>query len=127
MLANISKAFGAVLLIVGILGFVPAFTPDGHLLGIFHVNTFHNLVHVLSGVAALAAGFSGYKYAKLYFQVFGVVYALVAVLGVFYGNDPILGLIAHNYADLYLHIAIAATALTLGFGNVVKDDHVVAA
>jgi hypothetical protein len=123
MLANISKLFGAVLLVVGILGFVPAFTPDGHLLGIFHVNAFHNMVHVLSGVAALAAGFTGYKYSKLYFQVFGVVYALVAVLGVFYGNDPILGLIAHNYADLFLHIAIATTALTLGFGNVVKDEH----
>lgn len=127
MLANISKLFGAVLLVVGILGFVPALTPDGHLLGIFHVNVFHNLVHVLSGAAALAAGFTGYKYSKLYFQVFGVVYALVAVLGVFYGNDPILGLIAHNYADLYLHIAIAATALALGFGNIVKENHTVAA
>lgn len=123
MLANISKAFGAVLLVVGLLGFVPALTPDGLLLGIFHVNALHNVIHILSGVAALAAGFSGYRYSKLYFQVFGVVYALVAVLGVFYGNDPILGLIAHNYADLFLHIAIAATALTLGFGNVVKDDH----
>jgi hypothetical protein len=127
MLANISKLFGAVLLVVGILGFVPAFTPDGHLLGIFHVNAFHNMVHVLSGVAALAAGFSGYKYSKLYFQVFGVIYAIVAVLGVFYGDNPILGLIAHNMADLILHIVIAGTALTLGFGNVVKDDHTVTA
>ena len=77
----------------------------------------------MSGVAALAAGFSGYKSSKMYFQVFGVIYALVAVLGVFYGDNDILGLVAHNMADLVLHVVIAATALTLGFGNVVKDDH----
>lgn len=127
MLANIAKVFGAVLLLVGILGFVPAFTPDGHLLGIFHVNAFHNIIHVLSGVVALAAGFSSYSASKIYFQVFGVIYGLVAVLGVFYGDNPILGLIAHNMADLILHIVIAAAALTLGFGNVVKEDHAVTA
>ncbi len=123
MLANISKVFGAVLLVVGLLGFVPALTPDGNLLGLFHVNAVHNLIHILSGVAALAAGFSGYKNSKLYFQVFGVIYAVVAVLGVFYGDNDILGLVAHNMADLLLHIVIAGTALTLGFGNVIKDDH----
>lgn len=127
MLSNIAKAFGAVLLLIGILGFIPAFTPDEHLLAIFHVNAFHNMIHVLSGVAALAAGFSGYKASKLYFQVFGVIYAIVAVLGVFYGDNPILGLIAHNMADLVLHIVIAGSALVLGFGNVVRDDDKVVA
>jgi hypothetical protein len=122
MLANISKVFGAVLLVVGLLGFVPALTPDGNLLGIFHVNTVHNLIHVLSGIAALAAGFSGYAYSKLYFQVFGVIYGLVAVLGLFYMDNDILGIVAHNTADLLLHVVIAGAALALGFGNVVKDD-----
>ncbi len=122
MLANISKVFGVVLLLVGILGFVPALTPDGNLLGIFHVNAVHNLIHIASGLAALAAGFSGYAHSKLYFQVFGVIYALVVVLGLFYGENDILGIVAHNMADLFLHIAISAAALTLGFGNVVKDD-----
>ena len=127
MLSNIAKAFGAVLLVVGLLGFVPALTPDGNLLGIFHVNAVHNVIHILSGLVALGAGFSGYRASKMYFQVFGVVYGLVAVLGVFYGDNAILGLVAHNYADLVLHIVIAATALTLGFANVVRDDEVVAA
>ena len=122
MLANIAKVFGAVLLLVGLLGFVPALTPDGNLLGIFHVNAVHNMIHVLSGVAALAAGFSGYSYSKLYFQVFGVIYGLVVVLGLFYGDNDILGIVAHNMADLFLHIAIAGLSLALGFGNVVKDD-----
>lgn len=117
MLANISKLFGVVLLAVGVLGFVPALTPDGHLLGIFHVNAVHNVIHVLSGVAALAAGFAGGSYARLYFQVFGVVYALVTVLGFVYGDNDILGLVASNMADTILHIVIAGSALVLGFGK----------
>ncbi|PYL96244.1 MAG: DUF4383 domain-containing protein, partial [Verrucomicrobia bacterium] len=45
--------FGIVFLAVGILGFVPGVTSDVNgmpmLLGIFHVNTAHNLVHIVSG------------------------------------------------------------------------------
>ncbi len=122
MLSNIAKLFGVVFLLIGVLGFVPALTPNGHLLGIFEVNPLHNAIHLLSGMAALAAGFSGCKLSKLYFQVFGVVYGLVAVLGVFYGEEAILGIVAHNMADIVLHIVIAAAALALGFGNFVKDD-----
>jgi hypothetical protein len=115
-----AKVFGAVFILIGILGFVPAFTPDHHLLGIFHVNAVHNIIHLASGAAALVAGFASYKASKMYFQVFGVVYALVAVLGIFAGDKDILGLVAHNTADLFLHIAIAGAALYLGF--VVKED-----
>lgn len=122
MLSNIAKVFGVVFLLIGVLGFVPALTPDGHLLGIFEVNAVHNVIHLLSGAVALAAGFTGYRESKLYFQVFGVVYGLVAVLGLFYGENAILGIVAHNMADLLLHIVIAGAALTLGFANVVKDD-----
>ncbi len=122
MLANVSKLFGAVLLLVGVLGFIPAVTPDGHLLGIFHVNAVHNVIHVLSGVAALAAGFSGASYARLYFQVFGVIYGLVTVLGFVYGDNDILGLVASNMADTILHIVIAGSALVLGFGKFGAND-----
>lgn len=122
MLRLAAKIFGAVFLLIGVLGFFPVFTPDGNLLGIFHVNTLHNLVHLASGVVALIAGFSSARYAKMYFQVFGVVYALVAVLGFVYGDNSILGLVASNVADTLLHVVIAAAALTLGFGNVVHEE-----
>jgi heme/copper-type cytochrome/quinol oxidase subunit 3 len=49
--------FGIVFLLIGILGFVPAATPaNGMLLGIFHVNTAHNFVHLASGVVFLLCG-----------------------------------------------------------------------
>lgn len=115
-----AKAFGAVFLLIGVLGFIPAFTPDNHLLSIFHVNTVHNLIHIASGVAALAAAYTSYQASKMYFQIFGVVYALVAVLGLFAGDKDILGIVAHNTADLLLHVVIAAAALYLGFAA--KED-----
>ncbi len=127
MLRLAAKVFGAVFLLIGVLGFVPALTPDGNLLGLFHVNALHNIVHLASGVVALLAGFMGARNSKLYFQVFGVVYALVAVLGFAYGDNNILGLVASNMADTLLHVVIAVAALTLGFGNVAKDESTVAA
>ena len=35
--------------------------------------------------------------------------------GMYYGDRPIVGLLANNYADVGLHVAIAIVALYLGF------------
>jgi uncharacterized membrane protein len=115
-----ARIFGIVFLLIGILGFFPVFTPNNNLLGIFEVNTVHNLIHILSGLAALA-GSTSYAYSRLYFQVFGVVYGLVTLLGVFYGNSALLGIVAHNVADIFLHAVITAGALYLGFGTPRKE------
>jgi hypothetical protein len=116
MLKKIALVFGVVFVAVGLLGFVPAAAPEGHLLGLFHINPLHNVVHIASGAVALWAGLTNERNAKLYFQIFGVVYALVAVLGFVYGDQPILGLVANNAADTWLHVVIAAVTLYLGFG-----------
>lgn len=110
---NLAWAFGIVLTVVGILGFVPGLTNDGLLLGIFQVDPLHNVIHLLSGVVALVAVMMG-AYVRQYFQVFGVVYALVAILG-FVQGDTVLNLIAINMADNVLHVAIAAVSLWAGF------------
>ena len=117
MLKKIALVFGVVFIAVGLLGFVPALAPDGHLLGLFHINPLHNVVHIASGAVALWAGMSSERNSRLYFQIFGVVYALVAVLGFVYGDQPILGLIANNAADTWLHVVIAVVTLYLGFGT----------
>lgn len=116
MLKKMANVFGWVLLTIGVLGFVPGITTNGHLLGIFDVNTLHNLVHLISGLAALYLASKGEAQAQLFFKVFGVVYGLVAVLGFFGGDAPVLGLISNNTADTWLHVVIAVVALWLGFG-----------
>lgn len=116
MLKKIGLAFGVIFILVGIAGYVPALAPDGKLLGVFAVNGPHNLVHLATGVVALAVALWSPANLSLFFKVFGVVYGLVAVLGFFAGEQPLLGVIAHNMADTWLHVAIAAVSLWLGFG-----------
>ncbi len=116
MLQKLSMIFGVVFLLIGVLGFVPGITTNEQLLGIFHVNAVHNIIHLVSGAVALWAGFTSAKAAKMYFQIFGVIYALVTVLGFFTGEGLIVGLVANNMADVVLHLVIAVVALYAGFG-----------
>lgn len=113
MIQKLAWVFGIVLTLVGVLGFVPGITSKMMLLGIFHVDGLHNIIHLISGLAALAAA-RGMFSAQMYFKVFGVVYGLVAILGLIQG-DTVLGLIGINMADNLLHIAIAALSLWAGF------------
>jgi len=115
MLKQLSIVFGVVFLAIGVLGFVPGATNDqDQLLGIFQVGALHNIIHILSGVAALAAAKSE-DYAQLYFRVFGLVYALVAIVGLVQG-DSVLGLFDINGADNVLHVVLAVAILGVGFG-----------
>ncbi|HWO07687.1 MAG TPA: DUF4383 domain-containing protein [Candidatus Paceibacterota bacterium] len=123
MVQTLAWVFGIVLTLVGILGFVPGVTTDGMLLGIFHVDALHNIIHIVTGLAALAAAWGMYS-SRLYFQVFGVVYAVVTVVG-FVQGDTVLGLFGVNMADNLLHLAIAAVALYAGF--MMKDSPAAAA
>lgn len=117
MLKKAANVFGWVLLVVGVLGFVPGITTDGHLLGIFDVNTVHNLIHIVSGLAALYLARQGEAQSQMFFKVFGVIYGLVAILGFFSGDMPVLGIVSNNMADTWLHVVIALVSLYLGFGT----------
>jgi hypothetical protein len=123
MVKSMAVLFGVVFLLIGILGFVPAVTKDEMLLGIFHVNAAHNVVHLLSGAVALFAGLTSVGASRIYFKIFGVVYGLVAVLGFMNPGEHtmLLNLISNNTADTWLHVGIAAVSLILGFMPVSAD------
>jgi hypothetical protein len=107
--------FGLIFLLVGALGFVLAFTHQQMLLGIFHVNDAHNIVHLLTGAVALISGIAGAHAAQIFFRVFGVIYGIVAILGFMQGSGLLLGFLSNNLADAWLHAGIALFALVLGF------------
>lgn len=106
---NFTLLLGAVLLIVGVLGFLL----PSPLLGFFEVDTVHNIVHIASGAIGLWAAMSGPNAAKMFLIVFGVVYGVVAALG-FLTASPILGLLHVNAADNWLHTVIAVACLYVG-------------
>ena len=106
-----AAVLGAVLLLVGILGFV-----NDPVLGLFDVNATHNVVHILAGAIGLWAGvWGGIAASRWYNRVFGIVYAAVAVLG-FAGVSAFVSLLALNGADNWLHALIGAVQLVVGFG-----------
>jgi len=118
MLKKVALVFGVVFTLVGLLGFVPGITTtgeDGHqlLLGLFMVDTVHNIVHLLSGIVGLI-GAANDRYAKLYLVGFGAVYALVTIIGFF--TSPVLGFLHVNTADNWLHLVLAIGLLGAGLG-----------
>ncbi|MCA9351564.1 DUF4383 domain-containing protein [Patescibacteria group bacterium] len=113
MITNKVKVLGIIFLVIGVLGFIPALAPQGMLLGIFEVDTVHNVVHLLSGILALVFAARGTHMAQAFSKVFGIVYGLVAIIGLM--SPTVLGLFAVNGADNILHILLAIIFLVLGF------------
>lgn len=109
--------FGAVLLILGVLGFVPgaSIQLEGlpHLFGIFAHDATFNIVHIVTGAIGLLAASSD-RYAKWYLQIFGIIYALIAVAG-FLQGDTVIGLFTVNMAGNLLHFGLSIGLLLAGF------------
>jgi hypothetical protein len=104
--------FGVVFLLAGLLGFVPALTPNHLFLGLLMVDPVHNGIHILTGIVALIAAYH-YDWSILYFKVFGIIYALVTIAGFLMQGNLI---ITHmNTADNFFHLIVAIVALYLGF------------
>ena len=108
---KVALAFGAIYVLVGILGFF--FTdqfvgeaPGDKLLGIFAVNHLHNIVHLLIGLALIGASRAGHSAARSANMTIGAVYLLLGVLGWFLKGD--LNFVNLNVADHLLHLASGA-------------------
>jgi len=110
--STFARILGIVLLLVGLMGFVLS----SPLLGLFGVNTVHNIIHILSGVLGILAGFTMMgKYAKTFNITFGLIYLVVAIVG-FAGVGFFTELLVLNGADNVLHLLIAVASLGVGFG-----------
>lgn len=120
MIKTLTILFGVMTLAIGVLGFIPSLTPNNMLLGIFQVDTLHNIIHVLTGAGALIAAMAGASYAKTFFKLFAVVYALVTVMG-FVTGYGLAVLLPVNMADNLLHVAITVYSAYVGF--VMNEDH----
>ena len=113
--------FGAVLLLVGIAGFLvnssfgTGSSPAGSDLIVFKVNGWHNIVHIASGLLGLALARTAAG-GRLFALGFGAVYAIVTVYGLVAGSN-VLGIVAINGADNVLHLAIAAVGIVAGLAS----------
>jgi hypothetical protein len=115
--------FGLVYFAVGIFGFfytsdITFFGTQGAaFIGLFGVNPFLNLIHLVLGVALLLSGLIGPMIAKLANTGIGGLFLLAGALGLFisWGVNP-LNVFAFNGADIILHLATAVVLLAIGVG-----------
>jgi len=118
----VAGAFGAVFVIVGLLGFTVSGGHDvaghtgGQLLGLFQVNVLHNLVHMAVGAAMIAAAIAGVRVAKSANALIGAVYLLLGIVGLAITGDNALNIIALNGADNGLHVVLGVVLLGIGLG-----------
>ena len=106
---------GAVYALVGLAGFaVTGFGGTGTLLA-FNLSVLDNVLHLVVGVAGLAAFTVGQSAAKIFCQAGGVVVGLLALLGIVVSNP--LGIMPMGGADVVLHFATALLLLYVGFAG----------
>jgi Domain of unknown function (DUF4383) len=111
--------FGAVYLLVGLLGFTVSGGHDfaghdgGKLLGLFMVNPLHNVAHLLIGALLVLAATRGEAVSSRVNTLVGGVYLLLGVVGLFILNNDV-NILALNTPDNILHFGSAAILLGVG-------------
>lgn len=111
-LRGMALIFAIVFLLLGILGFIPALTPNHVLFNFFSVGIFLNIFYILIGLLALSA--SGSRvYARLFFKFFGVIFAAIAIWG--FAMNGELRLVHTSIYDSFFYLLAAIIALYLGF------------
>jgi hypothetical protein len=131
-IGTLATVFGIVFVLVGVLGFFAAPPPPdaaplamehGHglALGLFPVNTLHNIVHLLFGALGLMAARGILMSARGYFQFLAIAYGALAVLGAIPATQTTFGLIPIYGNDVWLHALIAVAAGVIGFTNMISS------
>ncbi len=110
-----AKVFGIIFIVIGILGFIPGITMHSYLFGVFHVNAAHNILHLATGLIAYWTSRTSMKASQMFFQIFGIIYIVIALLGFGYGSRDILGFLASNRADTWLRLFVGLIFLYCGF------------
>ena len=121
-----ASVVGAVLVIAGIIGFFynahfgsgsDVFGNDTSVkvFGVFAVNGWHNVVHLVTGaVGLLAAGYA----ARAYALGVGAIYIVIAVWGFIIGSgDSILSIVPVNTADNVFHVLLGVLGIGAGLAT----------
>jgi hypothetical protein len=123
LLKSLAYVFGSIFIILGVLGFIPAFAPNNMFLGIFPVDgpfsvvgIIEDSISLLAGIIAIWCARKGPAAAKRYFQILGSVFLLLTILGFIYGDQPIFGFIPNNQEDLWFNLVFAIVFMGIGVG-----------
>jgi hypothetical protein len=120
---KISLGLGLVYLLIGVLGFIPGITQpssapgQGLLLGIFAVNTVHNLAHLVLGAALVWAATTANN-VRMVNRGMAAVFAILVVGSLI---APIVEGVAINPPDTGLHLVSLLVTAAIGFMAVRRE------
>ena len=104
---------GAVLILVGIVGFVP--NPLVGNDGLVATDNLHNVVHVATGLLALGLAYGMRDDIGTAAILFGALYAAVFVITLVSPSLFGLFVVPVNAVDHVIHVGVAIVSLALGF------------
>jgi len=111
-------AIGIIFIVVGLLGFIDNPIVGSSEKAMFHADTVHNMVHIISGLLFVLVGMAAPASASTVMIIFGIVYLLIGILGITSvgenGMAKLLGFLHVNAADNYLHIALGIVIALAG-------------
>lgn len=116
MAKTLAIVFGIIFVLAGLLGFV-----GNSLVGsgaLFEADAAHNLVHLVFGLILLAVALWSAAQSALWLKIIGAIYLVVALLGFMTASSgSLLGIVAINDADNWLHLVLGIALLAAGFLN----------
>lgn len=132
---TLTLVYGIAFTIAGVGGFIPGLNQmhddphlavhgpgHGHLLGLFHVNVLHNLVHIAFGIWGLVAWSQGLGASRLYGRGVAIIYGLLVIMGLIPVLNTTFGLIPIEGNDVWLHALLAIGGAVFGFAPLDQDD-----
>jgi hypothetical protein len=117
MTKTIATLFGVIYLLVGVLGFIPALggsssVASSALFNIASVNIYHNIVHVIIGLAGLSGGRTEAG-AAMFGKTFGVILLILGLVG--FVTPNLFGILPIGGGDIWIHLVTGAILAYVGF------------
>ena len=123
---NAGMGVGIVLMVVGVLGFIPGITarygelmflgPDSHamFLGLFQVSMLLNIVQLVIGATGWAMS-RGEMGARRFLMGAGALYLILSIYGLSVGVDSAANFLSLNMLDNWTHLALGAVMIVAGW------------